>query len=312
MPNKRLLFLLIHLMCGALWGQSGIEAIDTLPLYEWDVPAPEATLGKTLLYATLIPGGGHFYTNHKVRGSFLLAIQGILAVDAYYTKPFQQQKRFDLTENARSELEFLNRAILQNPFSDSITSWNSRRRILLAEIRTQNDLKLQEEDLRKSEVAWLWGLHLYGVLDAWGIWRNNQGRSVETREVSSALWRSALVPGWGQFYNREYGKAGLLYMGIWGSIVSFRTRQDMVEYYLGRKNIALAEGLEREAIYAQEKVTFFRKRRNQYSWGLFLMYLYSIGDAVVDAMLSDFDSPFYLTILPRTGDQWHVSLEWVF
>lgn len=48
-----------------------------------------------------------------------------------------------------------------------------------------------------------------------------------------------------------------------------------------------------------ERVTYYRKNRNQYIWASALLYLYSIGDAVVDALLSDFDNPLHLALLPN-------------
>ena len=47
-----------------------------------------------------------------------------------------------------------------------------------------------------------------------------------------------------------------------------------------------------------ERLTYYRKNRNQYIWGIALIYLYSIGDAAVDALLSDFDNPVHLALLP--------------
>ena len=45
-------------------------------------------------------------------------------------------------------------------------------------------------------------------------------------------------------------------------------------------------------------VTTYRKSRNQYYWGIALLYLYSIGDAVVDAALNDFDAPERYALVP--------------
>ena len=49
----------------------------------------------------------------------------------------------------------------------------------------------------------------------------------------------------------------------------------------------------------QERVTYYRKNRNQYIWAMALLYLYSMGDAVVDALLSDFDNPVHFAVLPN-------------
>ena len=74
----------------------------------------------------------------------------------------------------------------------------------------------------------------------------------------------------------------------------------MVEYYLDRKHFLEKESKNSEELdRVQERVTYYRKNRNQYIWGVALIYLYSIGDAVVDALLSDFDNPVHLALLPN-------------
>ena len=101
-------------------------------------------------------------------------------------------------------------------------------------------------------------------------------------------------------YNGEFGKAGLLYMSIIGASTSIWTSQNMVEYYLGRKHVLENEDVEQEDFdKIAERVTYYRKNRNQYIWALALLYLYSMGDAVVDALLSDFDNPIHLALMPR-------------
>ena len=59
----------------------------------------------------------------------------------------------------------------------------------------------------------------------------------------------------------------------------------------GEKNFEEEERL-------SERITHYRKNRNQYIWGGAIIYLYSIGDAIVDALLSDFDNPLHFAIAP--------------
>jgi hypothetical protein len=101
-------------------------------------------------------------------------------------------------------------------------------------------------------------------------------------------------------YNGEFGKAGLLYMSIIGATTSIRTSQHMVNYYLKRKHMLADESPDSEEYEKiAERVTYYRKNRNQYIWGMALIYLYSLADAAVDALLSDFDNPLHLAVLPR-------------
>ena len=105
------------------------------------------------------------------------------------------------------------------------------------------------------------------------------------------LW--SIIPGFGQMYNREFGKQGLLYMAFIGSATSIWTSQNMVEYYLDRKHV-----VEKESTTSEE---YERVDERVYIWAIALLYLYSIGDAAVDALLSDFDNPMHLAVLPRLG-----------
>jgi len=278
-------------------GKSGIEAIDTLPTYEWDIPTQHNSLEKTLLLGALLPGGAQFYTQHYVRGSFLAVIETGLAFEVFYNKPLQQQIRIDDSKLARDSAEYYTRLILGSGGFNA--DWNAQRELFYQRIRTNNDIKMKEEDLRRSELAWMIGLHVYGLFDGYGIWKHNQGRSVESRSVRSAVWRAAVVPGWGQFYNQEYGKAGMLYMSFIGGAVSFQSRQGMVRYFEHRRHTAELEGAgSSELSLIDEDLLFFRKKRNQYIWGMTLFYLYSIADAAVDAALSDFDSPLFWAFEP--------------
>ena len=119
---------------------------------------------------------------------------------------------------------------------DSLPSLQDKRNEYANRVREKSDKKMEQEDLRYAENAWLFGLHLYGMFDAFGIWYNNNHRSVELRSMKKAvLW--GIIPGFGQMYNGEFGKAGLLYMGIIGATTSIRTSQNMVNYYLDRKHL---------------------------------------------------------------------------
>ena len=60
-----------------LRGKTGIEAIDTLPVNEWDIPTKRNSLKYAMLFS-LLPGGGQYYTEHYVRGGFLTGIERFL------------------------------------------------------------------------------------------------------------------------------------------------------------------------------------------------------------------------------------------
>ena len=182
---------------------------------------------------------------------------------------------------------------------NSISAYHAKRLEFLERVRAQSDKKMEQEDVRKAELAWLIGIHIYGIFDTYGIWFNNNRRTTEYRDMKTALlW--GLLPGGGQIFNHDYGKAGLVYMGLLGAIASVSTSQNMVKYYLDRKHLVEKEDPKSEEYERiTERVTYYRKNRNTYIWGGVLIYLYSIADAAVDALLSDFDSPLHMALLPN-------------
>jgi len=278
-------------------GKTGIVAIDTLPVNEWDIPTERNSLKNAMLFS-LLPGGGQYYTEHYVRGGFLTGIEGLLIYDIFFNRSFQRDRLLDRAASFQDSVLFFSSRVLNGP-RDSIAAYHSKRLEFLERVRAQSDKKMEQEDVRKAEVAWLIGIHLYGMFDTFGIWYNNNHRSTEYRDMKTALlW--AILPGGGQIFNRDFGKAGLVYMGLLGAIVSVSTSQNMVNYYLDRKHLVEKESpTSEEYERITERVTYYRKNRNTYIWGGMLIYLYSIADAAVDALLSDFDSPLHMALLPN-------------
>ena len=280
-------------------GKTGIVAIDTLPVNEWDIPTKRNSLKYAMLFS-LLPGGGQYYTEHYVRGGFLTGIEGLLIYDIFFNRSFQRDRLLERARPFQDSVLYFSSLIFKGP-RDSILYYHDKRLEFLERVRAQSDKKMEQEDVRKAELAWLIGIHLYGMFDTFGIWYNNNHRSTEYRDMKTAvLW--ALLPGAGQIFNRDFGKAGLVYMGLLGAVVSVSTSQNMVNYYLDRKHLVEKESPSSEEYERiTERVTYYRKNRNTYIWGGVLIYLYSIADAAVDALLSDFDSPLHLALVPNFG-----------
>jgi hypothetical protein len=55
--------------------------------------------------------------------------------------------------------------------------------------------------------------------------------------------------------------------------------------------------------------TLYRKRRNQYFWGMALFYVYAVLDGMVDAALSDFDAPQRFAVDAGPGPEGTLALE---
>ena len=283
-------------------GKTGIVAIDTLPVNEWDIPTKRNSLKYAMLFS-LLPGGGQYYTEHYVRGGFLTGIEGLLIYDIFFNRSFQRDRLLERAQPFQDSVLYFTTKVLEarkNELArDSVLYYHDKRLEFLERVRAQSDKKMEQEDVRKAELAWLIGIHLYGMFDTFGIWYNNNHRSNEYRDMKTAvLW--ALLPGGGQIFNRDFGKAGLVYMGILGAAVSVWTSQNMVNYYLDRKHLVEKESPGSEEYdRISERVTYYRKNRNTYIWGGVLIYLYSIADAAVDALLSDFDNPLHLALVPN-------------
>ncbi len=92
-----------------------------------------------------------------------------------------------------------------------------------------------------------------------------------------AVLRSAIIPGWGQFYNQQYLKAGIAF-AVNGYFI-YR----ILDYH------------------QQWRTTHdqgFRDRRNLYTWYLGAVYALTLLDAYVDAYLYGFDQAMEISLLP--------------
>jgi len=278
---------------------TGVPAIDTLKRFDWDIETKNNDLAMVHFTSFFFPGGGQFYTGHYVRGGFLFAFEGALIYETFYNK-FRQNRVFNQNIRTYGDSVAHYNELIDSYKKDSLDTYDleESRKIHAITLSKERSKKRASIDLWTSEFAWLAGLHIYGAFDAYGIWKNNQGHDTETHSAFSALWRAALIPGWGQIYNHEYGKAGMLYMGLIGSVISYYSRQKMVEYHLVNLHQARKANDYDAITIAEEDVLFFRKKRNQYIWSSTLFYLYSLADAAVDAMLHNFDNPVYFVMQP--------------
>jgi hypothetical protein len=301
-PHKPLILaalLALSMAPAAAQARSGIPEIDSLPLHDWRKPGPPLSYSKALTFS-LLPGGGQFYGRHPVRGGFLLGLEaalGGLAAYAYLSDIPRWREQAGEALDAADSL-FLEQ--LDHP--DRADALEGRRREMISLARERADLAARQGDLARSQAAWAAGLHLYGMLDAVEIAYLSRHPDGKARSSRSAMYRGMLFPGGGQLYNRRYGKFGMLWMalGAW-------SRQVMVEQLNGRLATARAERAsgagDAETVSDLEKDrTLYRKRRNQYYWGMALLYMYAVMDGMVDAALGDFDAPHRFAVsLEPTG-----------
>jgi hypothetical protein len=301
----------------ALWAISS-HAEDTLPVatataMESTAPGSADTASRpdTLrvpppawlngLHSAVVPGWGQFSTHHQIRASVLLVLDAWLYADAAQRTLTSIPKLRTTARNIEAQVTDQRKVVatyiangsdtsgameLLHSLEDSASVARGRARI--------------SADYRNCELGWAVGIHLYGIVDAAEVAWLQRGGQRPVTDMGTAALASALVPGLGQIYNEHYSKAALLYMGVIGAVVSFDSHQKLVDFWKAEKAQALADGSSTTTI--DQEVDFFRKRRNQYIWGLGLIYLYQIIDAMVDARLSRVDQPFPISVAPTLPD----------
>jgi hypothetical protein len=105
-----------------------------------------------------------------------------------------------------------------------------------------------------------------------------------------AVLRSAILPGWGQLYNRKYIKSAVVF---------------------AVNGVLVWKILDYNKQWQDTKSENFRDRRNQYIWIFGLTYLLTMVDAYVDANLFGFDEAMEISWKPPEKEQsaWMLSLK---
>ena len=132
---------------------------------------------------------------------------------------------------------------------------------------------------------------------------STESSSDTTFQMSKSPWgavaRSAIIPGWGQFYNESYWKIPI----IWGTAAWFVYNWiDNDRLYNDYKS--LYQTTENE--YYRKLRNFYRDQRDNFTIYMGLLYLLNLIDAYVDAHLFDFNVQDDLT---RTGFQINLRIK---
>ena len=100
-----------------------------------------------------------------------------------------------------------------------------------------------------------------------------------------AVLRSAIIPGWGQFYNHSYFKVPIVW-GITGWLIYEWSQSNNL--YKQYKNLALnPDNADYKSYYNQYK-TNYQDQRDLFAIYIGLAYILNMVDAYVDAQLFDF------------------------
>ena len=293
-----LLLAALYSLCPAR-GKSNIPEIDSLPVDDWLVKTPPLSYSKALLFSALFPGGGQVYGRHFVRAGFLITLEGFLFTDVIFYKNTLLKSKNREIDNYTDSALIAFEEYMAGPDDDELFN---KYADFIIKTRRKLDNKMINMDTRRAEAVWALGLHFYGLMDAMEMVYKSRQDSAFTLSGSSAFWWGLFIPGGGQIYNRKFGKFGMLWMALGASIVSAYHRQQMVDYFQNRINTAKTDNSgSSELDLLNKRVTDYRKKRNQYFWAMTLLHLYAVGDAVVDAVLNDFDKPEKYALLP--GDK---------
>lgn len=127
--------------------------------------------------------------------------------------------------------------------------------------------------------------------------------TIPTKSTLGAVLRSAVIPGWGQFYNESYLKVpvvvGLTGFLVWGVLTEHGNFKDYDRLYLA----TITEDDPDGDLFYKRYREFYRDRRDTYGWWLLVTYLLQLADAYVDAALFSFDvsDESGIMLIPRPG-----------
>ena len=125
--------------------------------------------------------------------------------------------------------------------------------------------------------------------------QSNDTSYVMTKSPWGAVGRSAILPGWGQYYNESYWKIPV----FWGFLGWFG-----YNYILNNKEYKKYRDLYDESLEDSDLGdpnykayrNFYQDQRDEWAVWFLLTYLLNLVDAYVDAHLFDFDvteNPYY-------------------
>jgi len=131
-------------------------------------------------------------------------------------------------------------------------------------------------------------MHIINVADAADVafrqkptgWHGGLFSDKPLKSPWGAAVRSAMIPGWGQWYTASYWKAGAFLA--------------VNAYLLTRVKLA-------DNLYHQTRESKYRDERSKYIWYWGAAYFLTIADAYASAYLYKFDEAMKLTVTPWAG-----------
>lgn len=215
-------------------------------------PAPRPL--PALLRSAFVPGSGQIYQERLLPGALFYG-----SALTFYYRAFYHLYRYRYKGKAQHHWASF--------------KWNMS---MAAFIHAINILDVADAGFREHPPGW-------------------QGALLADRPIKSpwgATLRSAILPGWGQWYNESYWKA-LAYFVVDGYLI-YRIRAADLAYQNSRK-------------------TSDRDDRSRFAWYFGLAYLITLADAHAGAYLYRFDEAIKLTVVPGVeGDSFGISCQIAF
>jgi len=143
----------------------------------------------------------------------------------------------------------------------------------------------------------------FAQTDSTKIVTKDTTKKLKGRSPKIAALRAAVLPGWGQAYNKKYWKLPLVYGGAIGLGYGIYWNNAYYQYFRNVYQEAYLTGnpnsinLERAALLRNE----YRRNKEQLIIGSVVFYGLTVVDAIVDAHFSTYDvsNDLSLKIYPR-------------
>ena len=121
-----------------------------------------------------------------------------------------------------------------------------------------------------------------------GYYVTSKSDTIKWQKPTVALFKSMLVPGWGQLGNRKYIKAGIVIgaeIALISAVINYAKKTSDAKKAFDNASDTDDDNLIRETFLTFDN---FRDRRNYYSWWTGAVIFLSMFDAYVDAHLARF------------------------
>jgi hypothetical protein len=133
----------------------------------------------------------------------------------------------------------------------------------------------------------------------------------EAKSPWGAVARSAIIPGWGQYYTEQYWKIPLI-VGVSGFLIyGIVSENKQFQQYADDYEASITPENPSGDLTLKSYREYYRDRRDTYAVWMLVTYLIQLADAYVDAHLYDFDVSDDLsgsvTILPGAAS---FTLRW--